>query len=55
MILLSILLIAQITPFVPGGDDGGTLSSGVVVINEFMASNNIIRCYIDAACVTCFS
>lgn len=37
MILLSILLIAQLTPFVPGNGDEGTLSSGVVVINEFMA------------------
>lgn len=37
MIFLSILLIAQITPFVPGDDDGGILSGGIVVINEFMA------------------
>lgn len=37
MIFLSILLIAQITPFVPGDSGEGILSSGVIVINEFMA------------------
>ena len=37
MIFFSILLIAQITPFTPGDSGEGTLSSCVVVINEFMA------------------
>lgn len=37
MIFLSILLIAQITPLTTYGTDGGVLSGGIVVINEFMA------------------